>query len=215
MKIIKSITTTLIIIITTVGVYIMVAYLFMLFPSNSNKIYQEKTQTIYLLYTEMHSDIVINLQTSNHNWQTLLPEIVQQNTKGYLAFGWGDRETYLNTPTWNDLKLLTALKALFIPTPSLMHVGYYPKIEGFENVKTIPISPKQYEQIEQRLLKSFDANFTYHHQGYGDYDGFYNAVNHYHLINTCNTWTGDTLRDANISMSYWTPLSSNIIDVLP
>lgn len=215
MKIIKPIIYAFISVITTIGVYFIVAYLFMLFPSKGNTPTQKSNHTIYLLYNEMHSDIVINLQTSNHNWQTLLPEIVQQHTKGYLAFGWGDKETYLNTPSWNDLKLLTALKALFIPTPSLMHVSYYPKIEGFQNVKTIPINHQQYQQIEQSLLKSFDTNFTYHHKGYNHHDGFYNALNHYHLINTCNTWTGDTLREANISMSYWTPLSVNVIDTLP
>ncbi|RUM71342.1 MAG: hypothetical protein DSZ07_00665, partial [Sulfurovum sp.] len=53
------------------------------------------------------------------------------------------------------------------------------------------------------------------YQGYGRDDLFYPSIYKYNLFNTCNTWTGDQLREANVSISYWTPLSSNIIDSLP
>lgn len=31
----------------------------------------------------------------------------------YIAFGWGDKGFYLDTPTWADLKFSTAFKAAF------------------------------------------------------------------------------------------------------
>jgi uncharacterized protein (TIGR02117 family) len=186
--------------------YFMIALLFCWFPKNhiEPSPQHHQTKTVYILYDEMHSDIVLKI---DKKWQTYLPEITK-NRQGYLAFGWGDKETYLNTPTWSDLKLSTTLKALFINTPSLIHMSYYPNIHHSANLKSIHITKKQYQKIEDSLLKSFGKSPTYYHQGYGLNDAFYTSPLDYNLIQTCNTWSGDILRDANISMSYWTPFSA-------
>lgn len=163
----------------------------------------------------MHSDIVINIEESKYNWQKLLPQLIKSKKRGYLVFGWGDSGTYLNTPTWSDLKTTTALKALFINTPSVMHVAYYKKVDKFLYLKLIKVSTAQKDSIEKNILESFGDKIVFKKRGEGYNNIFYNSPYKYNLINTCNTWTGDILRESNVTMSYWTPFSFNIIDALP
>ena len=191
--------------------YTVLAYLFMLFPSNGSTTDKPKEQKIYILYDSMHTDIVLNLESSKIDWNRLLPEVVQGRKKGYLGFGWGDKETYLNTPTWDDLKYSTALKALFLNTPSLLHVGYYRDIHRYQEVKEVALTQKQFEALEQGLKREFSKKPHYEAKGFGRDDAFYSSNRVYNAIKTCNSWSGDRLREANISMSYWTPFSFNVV----
>lgn len=193
----------------TTSLYILIAYIFALFPKKNINIL-EQDKEVYVLYNQVHSDIVFKIQDLNIS---SFPNFQKKRT-GYLAFGWGDKETYLNTPNINDIKISTSIKALFINTPSLMHISYLPNIHHYQNVKTIKLSKTQQTHLKASILKSFNLKEKVH-KGYGKEDFFYTAKGGYNLIKTCNTWTGDQLRESNISMSYWTPLSQNVINALP
>ncbi|MBU1958274.1 DUF2459 domain-containing protein [bacterium] len=211
-RLFKSVFATLLLLLSTVPLYIVIAFLLTCFPSKHHSSV-DKNESIYIFYTDMHSDIVFNLNDLSQPWAKLLPTLIKRK-EGYIAFGWGDKETYLNTPTWDDLKTSTALKALFTNSPSLVHVSYYRHLGHFQNLKTIVLSKEQQQVLEKEILKSFDFKGDYY-KGYGPNDLFYASPYTYNLFNTCNTWTGDTLRDANISVSYWTPFSQNVIHSLP
>jgi len=211
-KLPKRVFTFILLASTPIILYVSTAFLLAFFPNQSTSPIK-KEKKIYLIYDNVHSDIVFNLEGISDQWIKNLP-IIKNKKKGYIAFGWGDKETYLNTPTWNKVKVSTSLKALFINTPSLVHVSYYSDINYFIGVKSIEISETQNQQIKKSILKSF--NFQKNsYQGYGYDDIFYDSPYKYNFIYTCNTWTGDILRDANILMSYWTPFSRNIIHSLP
>jgi uncharacterized protein (TIGR02117 family) len=190
--------------------YFIVAYVLQYFPKKETSSSLIKNRAIYLLYSDMHTDIVFNINEIN---RSKFPAF-QKQQKGYLTFGWGDKETYLNTPTWNDLKLSTAMKALLINTPSLMHVSYSPNVHYYKNLKKVQLTLEQYRALQRAIFKSFDFTKK-HYKGYGKNDFFYTAKGSYNLFNTCNTWTGRQLREVNVSVSYWTPLSINVIDSLP
>jgi hypothetical protein len=53
----------------------------------------------------------------------------------YLAFGWGDKGFYLNTPEWADLKVSTALNAAFGLSSSAIHSTFYKKLRENETCK--------------------------------------------------------------------------------
>jgi len=214
-KSVKFILKFLLFIIFITTLYFLTAYslTFLLSTKGENK--KKKDQTIYILYDSMHSDIVLEIKSINNKKLKTKPVSFSRDREGYLSFGWGDKETYLNTPTWNDIQLSTSLKALFINTPSLMHVTFYKNIHRFKNIKTIKLSQKGKEVLESSILKSFNLESNNSYKGYGKDDFFYPSIYNYNLFNTCNTWTGDRLREANVSMSYWTPLSSTVIDSLP
>lgn len=209
----KKAFTMLLLLLSSVPLYIIIAFSLTFFPANTNNL-TNKNKSVYILYDEMHSDIVFNIKDLSQPWAQLLPKLLKEKKEGYIAFGWGDKETYLHTPTWNDLKTSTALQALFTNTPSLMHVSYYRHLHHFKNLKKIALSKEQQRRLEANIIKSFDFKGKYY-RGYRDNDLFYTSPYIYNLFNTCNTWTGDTLRDANITVSYWTPFSQNIIHSLP
>ncbi len=193
--------------------YLLISYIFMLFPLKGSLNNSQKVEKVYILYDSMHTDILLNLATSRVDWNRFCPEVVKGRKEGYLAFGWGDKETYLNTPTWDDLKLSTALKALFLNTPSLLHVGYYRDI-GYYQVKEIALTKKQFKALEEGLKREFSKEPHYEAKGFGRDDAFYASKRVYSAINTCNTWSGDRLREANVCMSYWTPFSFNVVESL-
>ena len=192
-----------------VSLYFFIAYIFIFFPKSSPQ-QTEQNNTIHILYSDIHSDIVFNIQDIN---LSNFPEF-KKKKNGYLAFGWGDKETYLNTPNIDDIKISTSLKALFINTSSLMHVSYIPNILRYRDIKTIQLSDIQKEHLKASIMKSFNfKEKTY--KGYGRADFFYTAKGNYNLINTCNTWTGDRLGDINVSMPYWTPFVWSVTKTLP
>ena len=212
LKFTKKVFTTLILFLTLTALYISTAFILSLFPSNYKSTIN-KEEKVYIIYDNVHSDIAFNLEEISDEWIKNLP-LVKNKKEGYIAFGWGDKETYLNTPTWSEIKISTSFNALFINTPSLMHITYYPNIKYFIGVKSIEVSKNQKKKIKESILKSFNFKEKVH-KGYSYNDLFYTSPYKYNLINTCNTWTGDILRESNITMSYWTPFSNNVINSLP
>jgi len=192
-----------------VALYFLSAYLFTFFPKNTPQQTQQEKQ-VYLLYSNIHSDIVFNIHDIN---LSRFPEF-KRKKEGYLAFGWGDKETYLNTPNIADIKLSTGFKALFLNTPSLMHVSYLPNILRYQNVKVIKLSTPQYNHLKNSILQSFNFKGE-RYKGYGRDDFFYAAKGKYNLFQTCNSWTGDQLREANVSVPYWTPLVWSVTNAFP
>lgn len=214
MKFLKYLLYLTLLFIALIISYIGLSYLLSIVPQQSNVSADEKNSTIYLSYDDIHSDIIINIENTTIDWKQLLPQTVKGRKKGYLCFGWGDRDTYINTPSWDDLSLSTGLKALFINTPSLVHVKYYRDIKRYRDMQPIAISKGQQKVIEQKILESFGEEVVFKRRGYGYRDDFYHSPYHYNLINTCNTWSGDVLRESNITMSYWTPFSLNVLESL-
>ena len=214
MRIFKYLIYPLLLFISIIILYVSIAHLLSLFPKQNPLPYSNKTETIYILYNKMHSDIIIDIRDSKYDWQKLLPRLLKSENKGFLSFGWGDKETYLNTPTWSDLKLSTALKALFINTPSLIHVSHFNRIDRFKYLKAIKVSSTQKNKIEKKILESFGKKIIVEKKIKGYREIFYYSPYKYNLIHTCNSWTGDILRESNITMSYWTPFSFNVVDLL-
>jgi len=192
-----------------VALYFLSAYLFTFFPKNTPQQTQQEKQ-VYLLYSNIHSDIVFNIHDIN---LSRFPEF-KRKKEGYLAFGWGDKETYLNTPNIADIKLSTGFKALFLNTPSLMHVSYIRNILRYRDTKRIALSTSQYNHLKNSIMQSFNFKGE-HYKGYGREDFFYEAKGDYNLFHTCNTWTGDRLRESNVSMPYWTPFVWSVTKAIP
>ena len=196
------------------ALYFAIPFILIFFPSQPDVVKRERERTIHILYDVVHSGIAINLKDLNKSrWSQIFP-VIQHKREGYLLFGWGDKETYINTPNLKDLKVSTAVKALFYPTESVVHIDYYPKISIFHKKKSIQINAQQLSKLKENILKSFSSTEK-KYRGYGRYDLFYDSPYHYTCLNTCNTWTGRELREINVSVSYWTPLTTHLINSLP
>ena len=193
-----------------VAFYFSIAYGFTFFPKKSISHQTKAKETVHIFYSNIHSDIVFNIKDIN---LSNFPQF-KEKKNGYLAFGWGDKETYLTTPYIEDIKISTSLKALFINTPSLMHVSYIPFISRYKNIKILKLSKRQKEHLKESIMQSFWSQKKVY-KGYGREDFFYTAKGQYNFINTCNTWTGDRLRESNVTMPYWTPFVWSITNSFP
>ena len=214
-------------------VYSAISWLFMLFPVNNtqsslnadkiNHTNNNQSTTIFIQHGLAHTNIIIDLSSSSIVWGDLLPNLVpkqvsrqERGKAGFLLVGWGDKATYQSTPNWADLKASVAIKALFINTPSALHIRYFEDLGWLgDSVIPLALSKTTSHAIENRILDSFRYNKPeILSLGYDVGDRFYYSKGQYNIFNTCNTWTGDVLRQSGVSMSLWTPFSYNVVHSL-
>ncbi|TMM50483.1 DUF2459 domain-containing protein [Qipengyuania marisflavi] len=166
----------------------------------------------------IHTELVLPLVTPIKDWRADFPASdILDPARAYthVAVSWGEREVFLNTPTWSDLKLSTAVGAA-IGGDGLLHVAHYVRpAPGPEN-RPLMLTEPQYA----RLVAAIEAQVLppaqrIRHRGYASWDVFYDAPGRYHLGNTCNQWTSDTLAAAGVRIGSWTPLPGGVMKWIP
>lgn len=172
-----------------------------------------KDVRIFVRSNGVHADLVLPVSALDIDWRKHLPiddPDVLDGSFAYLAFGWGDRGFYLTTPTWADLKISTALKAVSGSGGTVMHVQAANAPPAGPMAAELRLSARQY----RRLVDFVDQSFTHDVDGapiliagahYGRHDFFYEGRGHYSPVNTCNEWTRDGLARADLPMPLWTP----------
>ncbi len=168
---------------------------------------------IYVRTNGVHADLVLPMTALDIDWRQRLPVLESDPNLNYLAFGWGDREFYLTTPTWADLRATTAVKALTGFDSSVMHVEAAPPpspLASRHPIAELRVSEQQYrllvEFVEASLLR--DANgsaIEISGAHYGPHDAFFEARGHYSAIQTCNEWTRQALHHADLRTPVWAP----------
>jgi len=185
---------------------------------NSDVSQKDKEIEIFILSNGVHTDIVVPLKNNFKDWSK---EIQFNQTKAkdsmmnYLAFGWGDKGFYLNTPEWSDLKASTAFKAAFNLSTSAMHTTFYKDMKEGENCRKIKISTDEYQNLVNYISESFQLDANQKVQWisgdtYGNRDAFYEAKGSYSLFYTCNTWANNALKAAHQKASLWTVYDKGI-----
>lgn len=184
--------------------------------SDADFIKQQKTVPIYILTNGVHTDIVVPVHNEIKDWRNQI-QFSQTKSKdslmNYIAFGWGDKGFYLDTPEWSDLKASTALKAAFGVSSSAMHTTFFKQLHEGEDCKRILISKENYQKLVNYISDSFSDPI--HPQwieghSYGKKDAFYEAKGSYSLFYTCNTWANSALKAANQKASLWTVYDKEI-----
>lgn len=206
----------------TIAIYLFAVALLPYIPVNRS-IKNQNDITIYIMSNGVHTDIVCPIETQNHNWTNWVPF---ENTKSqrsdftHVAFGWGDKGFYLNTPTWADLTFSTAFKAAFWMGEAAMHVTYYYTPKENLYCKAIKISQDDYELLSLMIKNYFKIEEKYPiliptDQVYGNNDAFYEAKSTYNLFFTCNTWTNEILKKSNQKAAFWTATDWGILHHYP
>ena len=132
----------------------------------------------------------------------------------YIYIGWGERDFYLNTPTWRDVRPGPLLRAA-VGGPAALHVEYgpAPDLAGLEpNYAILRLTPAEYADLARFILSYTQAGpdgraLRINAPGYGPYDAFYEAGGSFSLFNTCNTWTAHALAAAGQAVPRWTNLA--------
>lgn len=169
---------------------------------------------VYLKTNGVHTDIVLPVHSKYKDWsRDLSYKDVRSGDSAYnyLAFGWGSKEFYLETPTWADLKWSTALKAASGLGQPAIHVTYYYSLQENENCVRFGMGEEQYlrlvNYIEQRLVRDENGKplVISTEARYGNNDAFYEAKGRYTVFYTCNTWTNSALKASGQKACWWTP----------
>ncbi|UOX33801.1 TIGR02117 family protein [Flavobacterium sediminilitoris] len=198
--------------------YAIVIFFTSIVSVNENNEVTNKNIPIYILSNGVHTDIVLPLKNEIKDWSTdisYLDTKAKDSTRQSLAFGWGDKGFYLDTPTWADLKASTAAKAVTGLSSSAMHITFYGSLKEDENCKKFFISENQYQKMIHYIENSFllDTSNKIQRIGthsYGKHDIFYEAKGSYNLFYTCNTWANQALKAGNQKAALWTVLDKGI-----
>jgi len=167
--------------------------------------------TVYLQHSIVHADFVFPVDALSDDTKA---DIVLPVESAYIVFGIGDRDIYVNTPTWADLKARYALKALFVPSKRTMHVE--PVFRVSEDWIPLELCADQVRELEAYILGSFkrDAGsriMMIPDMTYTGYDRFYEADGTYMFYNTCNNWANTALKKAGQKTSVWAPFSQGVV----
>jgi uncharacterized protein (TIGR02117 family) len=200
--------------------YLAAAGLLGVIPANVAWREADRGITIFVRSNGVHTWIMMPKVNRYMDWRPYAPpEHLRDPRYGrgnYVAIGYGNRDFYLNTPTWGDLSLRTAGLALFGTGSTLVHVEHDNDPEANEWQRSIVLRPEEYQRLVAFVRARFqlDAHgrpIPLIGRGYGPWDMFYEANGGYSFVMTCNEWTGRALRAAGVRTGLWTPLEQSIM----
>lgn len=187
-------------------------------PRNGNWQEPARGVTIMVETNGVHTAIAMPVVTPQKDWREEFPAddvLTPRRPYTHVSVSWGEREVFLNTPSWWDLSLGTVWSAAS-GGDGLLHVAHYVRPAPSPDHRELTISHAEYAllvaQIEQLVLPRGERTT---HPGYEDYDIFYDAPGSYHLGKTCNQWTSDTLAAAGIKTGWWTPMAGGVMKWVP
>ena len=187
-------------------------------PRNGD--WQEPDEGITILVgaNAIHTEIIMPVATETIDWrQHFLLADIDDPSREYTHIGvsWGERDYFLETPSWTDFNLFTSIAALF-GGEGLLHATFYVRPAPADDFRELRISPEEYRELVALILAdlpALESRATY--DGYSSHDVFYSGRGRYHLGNTCNQWTSDRLAAAGIETGWWTPLPGGVMKWVP
>jgi uncharacterized protein (TIGR02117 family) len=200
--------------------YFILAYVLSSITVNKNP--EQGDIPVYILTTGVHTDVILPLKSLGHDWSQDVKfehTASQSDDFKYVAFGWGDKGFYLETPNWEDLKASVALKAMSGLSSTAMHTTFYKDPVVGKNCKQILLTSAQYKNlthyINHSLQRDSDGNLIHIETdaNYGKNDCFYEATGSYSLFKTCNSWANGALKSANQTACLWTPFDDPIFNL--
>ena len=218
MKILKKLLKYFAIFILSLFAYLLIVTLLSFVSVNEDVTVNHEEIPIYILTNGVHTDIVLPIKNEHHDWSSQLKfehTKSKDTTYQYVALGWGDKGFYLETPTWADLKVSTAVKAASGLSTSAMHVTFYKHLKQNQSCKKIQISLENYKKLIAFINESFQTKSGKFlkietNAVYGKHYVFYEANGSYSLFYTCNSWANQALKAANQKAALWTISDSGI-----
>jgi uncharacterized protein (TIGR02117 family) len=198
--------------------YGLTALSFSLFPVGGESQAADGVE-IFVASNGIHTDLILPALSDAMDWSLEFGPSDFPDGKpidGYLAFGWGDRGFYLETPNWSDLKLSTALSALFGSGGTVLHVFHIGRPALGEAVKSFRVSPAQLATLTRHVIASFrrdEAGRLIAIPGahYARNDAFFEATGRYGPFTTCNEWVARGLRQSGLPAARWSPFPLGVM----
>lgn len=181
----------------------------------------ETTYDVYLLKSGPHTDFFVRANTDVHNWTIDFPYSNNANpdtSLPWLAIGWGDKDFYLNTPTWGDLTISTAVAAATGLGTAGIHASYYFTVPVDRPIIHLQLNRNQYTRLCNYVSQTLISDDKGHRvmlepllPGINfEHDRYYDANGTYSMIHTCNTWVNNGLKASGQRACLWTGFAEGI-----
>lgn len=193
-------------------VYLVIALGLTAITVNKTASTNENEHEIYLTTNGVHLDIIIPIDKVG---KELKKDIDYASNELYFAFGWGDENFYLNTPTWGDLTFSNAFQALFLKSSTLIHLTRYKKAQA--SWVKVNINAAELRELNQYITHSFQKSkngkkVILSNRGYASNDDFYKANGSYSCLRTCNTWVNSAFKQCGLKACLWTLFDFGLIN---
>ncbi|WP_336963493.1 TIGR02117 family protein [Sphingobium aquiterrae] len=172
--------------------------------------------TIHVYSNGVHTGLVLPIADGLHDWHRRFParDLRDPTHAGqWVIVGWGQRDFYLNTPTWADVNMATVARAAIGSDRTLIHVDHLRRLWRGPDLRPVTLSRAQY----RLLLTAIEADLVPGPAipGYGADDAFYPSHGRYSAVRTCNEWTGARLRAIGVRIGIWTPAAWSVMRWFP
>lgn len=194
--------------------YVGLSFLLSYIPTSDKSAKGNGDRRVYLFSNGVHLDIVVPVDMVPVN---LRDQLRPASNTQLLAFGWGDKGFYLDTPTWAELRASVAIKAMFLPSPTAMHVTEHRQVHS--TWSKADLSQEQLDKLFVYILSSFEMTTEgeiteIKDAGYTPQDRFYEAHGNYSCFKTCNTWVNRAMKEIGVKTAIWTPMDKGVLRYL-
>jgi uncharacterized protein (TIGR02117 family) len=201
-----------------IALFLLIAWIGSSIPRNGDWREPERGIEIMVESNGVHTALVLPIVTLERDWREVFPIAdIGRPDRPYthVSISWGERQVFLETPTWWDLKASTVLRIAGVGGEGLLHVAWYVRPAPGEDNRPLRMTRAEYRRLLAAIDRALPQGRWVAHPGYGDYDAFYEAPGRYTIRNTCNQWTSDTLAAAGVKTGRWTPFAGGVIKWVP
>ena len=212
---------SLVIFISCILIYIACAFIFSRITIEGHK-EKKARHTVFLMKSGIHMDFLLPICNELKDWQEEFPisnTRSKDSTYKKIAIGWGSKDFYMNTPTWDDLTIKIFLISNFGLGSSAIHVKYYTDtLPKDSKIVSLKLSDNQYKKlvkyIENSLKRSGTTKSSFilpkNPKVLSKNDAYYDAKQNYSLLFTCNSWINNGLKASGQKACLWTPYSQGV-----
>jgi uncharacterized protein (TIGR02117 family) len=169
--------------------------------------------TVWVEDNGVHTGLVLPKAAAGVDWRHQAPASHLRGPRygayRHIAVGWGDRDFYLDTPRWADVRPSAVIRAALGSDTTLLHVEHVPPPREGADARRIVLRPEEYRRLAAFVRASWQGGRRW--PGYADHDAFYQARGRYSALATCNSWIGDALRAAGVRVGRWTPFPETVL----
>ena len=155
-----------------------------------------KGNKIYITKDLIHADYVF----FSKDVKDLFP-----SDKKYVKVGWGDRKIFLETKSWNELKLIDFMMAFFGLNKTVLRIEYLDDLP-FDS-KPLEINERQLNVIKIHIKNSYNGKLIEKQKEYYQIGDYYESNLKYNCFTNCNNWVNYGLRLAQVTNRIWCPIT--------
>jgi uncharacterized protein (TIGR02117 family) len=199
------------------------AVLLCLVPVNTGYVPAASGIEMFVSHFGVHVDFVLPVRSEARDWSRLVPPALFPYVPpeaDFIAFGWGDRGFYVETPTWSDLRCGTAVAALTYQGGSAMCVEYLPRPAPGPNKRRLLLTEAQYAALCAHVEAGFARDAAgrvrpiLRRYAFGNH-AFFEGTGRYGLFYSCNTWVNEGLRKIGVRTGAWALFAFGVMRHLP